>query len=590
MKYSATIALIFILFGNQLIADSKAISATNSAQKIIDVLEHKTFERHITTDMFNIARNGHLLSDEIKKELESFGFDFSGSKVVMKSLLMQDYYDTERFRIHYDISGFNAVDPADSDGDNIPDYIETMAEVFEEVYDHEINVLGYTPPPTDGEHGGSGNYDVFIKKLSYYGLTNYIEPAIGDNPNSLEKENNAYASYLNMNSSYDGTSFAHNTELENIQVTAAHEFFHAIQLGYDGDEEHWLLESTAVWMEEENYDDVNDCYQYMIPWFEEPHKTLTQNYTLHPYGSFIFFKYIDEHLGGKEIIKSLWENSRNYNSNDDDYSVQIVDLALKDKGHSFKKALNNMIIANCILSSEANTGIYSYEEAQGYNEYFEISYGDTFDIELGILDTIQFNKDDFTTIYSNRLLQPYASQYVKVNTDVPVRISLRESSTNETPIDGLSLHSIVKTLNGNYDINSGTIINIDPSFNTDWIYIAVVSNEENPNSYFNYELVASNGISENITQFTISNYYPNPFNNATNVKIKVTTPQKIDVIVFDILGRKIKTISNGFLSDGSHEFIWDGTTNNGNGVSSGVYYIVADGANHQEWKKVTLVK
>ena len=47
------------------------------------------------------------------------------------------------------------------------------------------------------------------------------------------------------------------------KVTAAHEFFHAIQFGYDFGEDVWMLEATATWMEERVFDEVNDNRQYL---------------------------------------------------------------------------------------------------------------------------------------------------------------------------------------------------------------------------------------------------------------------------------------------------------------------------------------
>ncbi len=87
------------------------------------------------------------------------------------------------------------------------------------------------------------------------------------------------------------------SELKNIKVTAAHEYFHAIQFGYDGWEMPWLLEASAVWMEEEMYDDINDCYQYMADWFKQPERSLDED-GYHWYGSFILFEYIAQHMGG----------------------------------------------------------------------------------------------------------------------------------------------------------------------------------------------------------------------------------------------------------------------------------------------------
>ncbi len=583
--YKLKVLLILVIItSNSILADNKSV-VIQSANTILDVFEGRTFERHVTPFIIDIARNGHLLPEDIKYKLESFGFDFSGSLVVMKSTMMQHYFDTEHFRIHYDLTGYHAVDNTDFDGNSVPDYIDSMANIFEEVYHHDIIELGYTPPPSDGMEGGSSHYDIKVQSTNAYGWTNY-GALIGDNPNSLNiTENNAYLSNMIMRNNYIGFP---NTELENIQVTAAHEYFHAIQLGYDGDEATWLLESTAVWMEEEHYDDVNDCYQYMIPWFEKPHLSLKYNYGLHPYGSFILFKYIDEHLGGQDIIKRTWEQSRIFDSQESDYSIQAVDLALKSVNHTFKKALNNMAIANCILSSDERAGYYNYEEADAYRNYREESLYDTLSIELGIYESTNFLKGDHFDIESFNL-QQYGSQYIKINTANPVRLSLKKPTGDDDPLTDLTLHTIAKTINGNYEVQTGQILNIDPGSNTDWIYAVIVSDGAEGTDY-NYKLTFSDGVPNTETNFIVGSPYPNPFNGTATIKLKVITPQNIDLAVYDLLGRKIKTIASEYLTEGNYEFYWNGLNANNEKISSGVYYIKAVSDNRQEWKKITLIK
>ncbi len=53
------------------------------------------------------------------------------------------------------------------------------------------------------------------------------------------------------------------TPIENLQVTVAHEYFHAIQFAYDYFEDGWCMEATAAWVEDEVYDEVNDNVQYL---------------------------------------------------------------------------------------------------------------------------------------------------------------------------------------------------------------------------------------------------------------------------------------------------------------------------------------
>ncbi|MCK4904161.1 MAG: T9SS type A sorting domain-containing protein, partial [Candidatus Marinimicrobia bacterium] len=328
-----------------------------------------------------------------------------------------------------------------------------------------------------------------------------------------------------------------------------------------------------------------DCYQYMIPWFEKPHIPLNSMSGLHRYGSFILFKYIDEHLGGPDIIKNTWEQSRLFNSNIDDYSIQSVDLALKSKNHTFKKALNNMAIANIIFSTGEAVGQYAYEEAVGYKN-FRDHYNRS--IQLGIYDSLNFFMGDITNIESYNL-QQYGSQYIKINSTDPVRISIKKPVGEDGSINDLTLHTVVKSNSGNYEVQSGPVLNIDPGSNTDWIYAVIVA-DDNERSNYNYDLSFTEGIKNTNTNFTILRQFPNPFNSSITVKLKVITSQNIDLIVYDFLGRKINTIFSGYLSGGSYEYFWNGVNNHNEKVSSGVYFITAVSDNRQEWKKITLIK
>ncbi len=68
------------------------------------------------------------------------------------------------------------------------------------------------------------------------------------------------------------------------------------------------------------------------------------------------------------------------------------------------------------------------------------------------------------------------------------------------------------------------------------------------------------------------NAYPNPFNPTVNVSFTVPGAGGLTrVEVFDINGRRVKTVFEGTLGAGSHTRVWDGTNNNGDVVSSGIY-------------------
>ncbi len=235
-----------------------------------------------------------------------------------------------------------------------------------------------------------------------------------------------------------------------------------------------------------------------------------------------------------------------------------------------------MAIANIIFSSESSAGQYSYEEAMDYKDYLNQNNRS---IQLGIHDSLAFNLGDNTDVESDNL-QQYGSQYIKINATNPVKVSINTGD--------LTLQTIAKSVTGDYEVQSGPVLNIDPGSNTEWIYAVVVAYDEG--SDFNYNLSFTDGVRDNYTNFTILGQFPNPFNSSITIKLKVITPQNIDLIVYDMLGRKIETIFTGFLSNGNYEYVWNGVNTNNEKVSSGIYYITAVGDNRQEWKKITFIK
>ena len=125
------------------------------------------------------------------------------------------------------------------------------------------------------------------------------------------------------------------------------------------------MEATAVWSEEQLYNEINDHYRYMPTWFENSSRNIDDE-SNHMYGSFIFFQFIDEHFGGPEIIRTIWEESRSRANSVYDISFISIDAALTSIGSSVSSALNNMRIANRIMSSHPNAEPYTYQEAESY--------------------------------------------------------------------------------------------------------------------------------------------------------------------------------------------------------------------------------
>jgi hypothetical protein len=85
--------------------------------------------------------------------------------------------------------------------------------------------------------------------------------------------------------------------------------------------------------------------------------------------------------------------------------------------------------------------------------------------------------------------------------------------------------------------------------------------------------------------------YPNPFNPETTLAFSVTrdnTPVRIEL--FDLKGRKIKTLADGTYSQGEQRISFKALDENGLSLASGVYFIKVQNGNHRQTIKALLMK
>ena len=563
-----------------------------SVEIVIQSFSGNNQERCISPHLRNVALYGNQLNAEQQLRLEEVGFQFSGpianrsSEDRAESEGLDQTLDNGYFRFHYTTSGTHAVANTDTNNNSIPDYIDQMVDVFAYVALTQLDSFLYTEPPSDSwypansDNGGSNHYDVYIRNLEsnvygYVAPENFAQAGnFGDNENSSTTELNALNSYMALRNNYNG--FPGNEE-ESIKVTAAHEYHHAVQTGYDGFEAQWLMEATAVAMEEQIYDEINDCYQYLPSWFNEPHKALDHQ-SDHWYGSFIYPQYIYEHLGGYLTLKMIWQKSILNDSYYGDYSHRAISLALSSEGSSFADALNKMVVANRVMSSNANAGVFAYEEAEAYPvngpaTFTEITY------TAGTPQSI-------TSTNLNR----FASQYTRLISSDPFIASLTNTSG---PNSDLNMHAIISYGDNSWTVYSGNQINIDPTGSSS-VYLAVVSQDTSGNNWdysvdiTDGELVLENQIFPN--SISVSQNYPNPFNPSTSFNVEIPYRQYLRINIVSINGKHIRQITNKSYSAGSVIFQWDGRTKLGQPASSGQYFIVVEGNNFQRWINTTLLK
>lgn len=90
--------------------------------------------------------------------------------------------------------------------------------------------------------------------------------------------------------------------------------------------------------------------------------------------------------------------------------------------------------------------------------------------------------------------------------------------------------------------------------------------------------------------FSLKQNYPNPFNPTTTIKYSIDKTGIVKLNVYNVLGKKVRTIVNGKKSAGIYSVLWDGTDDNGNKVASGIYFCNLEMKNQKITSKMILLK
>lgn len=212
------------------------------------------------------------------------------------------------FRIHYATSGTDAVyqPSTDANGNGVPDYVDATAAACDFVWINETTTSGiglaYDHPAYDGGDGGGNNlYDIYLKHYSgAYGVTFQDGNASDQYPGR-----NAKRSYIFIDPTYQNFGYP-NDRLSPMRVTAAHEFFHAVQFIYNSSSSSWFWESSSTWMEDVMYDDINDYYNYLSDRFAKPYLPLKDESNVMAYSDCVWNHFLEESHGGPAFIKDIW--------------------------------------------------------------------------------------------------------------------------------------------------------------------------------------------------------------------------------------------------------------------------------------------
>lgn len=110
-----------------------------------------------------------------------------------------------------------------------------------------------------------------------------------------------------------------------------------------------------------------------------------------------------------------------------------------------------------------------------------------------------------------------------------------------------------------------------------------------PSSIDNISLVAerAGGLP---SEFALAQNYPNPLNPSTTIRYALPRPGHVKLVIYDLLGAKIRTLVDGRESAGFKHITWDGMNEKGDRVPSGVYVYRMEAGEFTMTKKLTVMK
>jgi hypothetical protein len=103
---------------------------------------------------------------------------------------------------------------------------------------------------------------------------------------------------------------------------------------------------------------------------------------------------------------------------------------------------------------------------------------------------------------------------------------------------------------------------------------------------FNIPPISIESISKNVpAKFILYQNYPNPFNSSTIIEYDIPENNYVELIIYDVLGREVKTLVNEYKKVGSYSVKFDGSN-----LASGLYFYKIEAGNYVETKKMVMIK
>jgi hypothetical protein len=84
--------------------------------------------------------------------------------------------------------------------------------------------------------------------------------------------------------------------------------------------------------------------------------------------------------------------------------------------------------------------------------------------------------------------------------------------------------------------------------------------------------------------------YPNPFNPSTTIRFELSRPGAIQLEIFDVRGRRVRTLIDEHRGAGEHTLRWDGRNGRGREVATGVYFLRLRSGSKSTTQRMVLIR
>jgi len=278
---------------------------------------------------------------------------------------------------HVTSNGGDAPPGVDDDPATIPPDAQATLDTLAAVYDLEVGTYGYLAPLPDTasspDNGGDGRTDIYMANIGG-GRNPLFGYCTSDDPHAFSPSYRFFDVSAYCVVDEDFANFGNSQTPQGFRaVTAAHEFFHAIQFHYDWFEDLWLMEGTAMFMEDQFADDVNDNVNYLtVSVMEAPWIPVDRGADGFEYGAWIWWRFLVEELGqlaDPQVIKEVWEDVAGASTDtdgpgpdtvaNDRYSLRGLRNVVYRRGLVFKDLFGKFAWANRLPST-------FYEEGSTY--------------------------------------------------------------------------------------------------------------------------------------------------------------------------------------------------------------------------------